>query len=181
MTSAPWWLVLVTVPITGVITLSGVWLAARFNLQGRREDQQHSAGLEREKELYNRRVDLYYELTPVIDKIMRAVPGQFQVEVDGERKVRLIQEEYDPLEALLGDVRQLQLKVQIISGILVRGTLHDFIWQYRLLLAGYNTFSFAELALQANNLVRDIRLEIGAASRGSIEELPYEEIYGLEQ
>ena len=179
MTSAPWWLVLVTVPITGVITLSGVWLTARFNLRGRREDQQHSAALEREKELYNHRVDLYFELGPVIDKIMRTVlKFGLQFEVDSEQRRELASEEREPLTALLDNVNQLLLKAQIISGSAVRGTLDEFVWEYQKVLSR-NRFSFGELALQANCLVRDIRVEVGVNSFGALEELPYEDVYGL--
>lgn len=69
MSSAPWWFVLVTALLTGAFTLVGSWLTGRLNLRRQREELAHSKALQREKELYDRRLEFYFELLPKIEKV----------------------------------------------------------------------------------------------------------------
>lgn len=67
--SAPWWFVLVTALVTGGFTLAGAWLTGRTNLKRHQEELSHQRVLEREKRLYDRRIELYAEVIPVAHEI----------------------------------------------------------------------------------------------------------------
>ncbi|MFD6070617.1 hypothetical protein [Amycolatopsis lurida] len=163
MTSAPWWFVLVTAIVTGAFTLLGSWLTAWLTLRRQREELAHAQALEREKELYNRRVDFYAELVPLIDEVMN--------------EAREEKPDLPLLSKRLEAVQQSHLRARVVSGKAVRALLDQFAWGMARVVDG-DLDCVGEMVFAADHLLWELRIEVGVTTRDDHEEFEAREVYG---
>ncbi|MDS0134739.1 MULTISPECIES: hypothetical protein [unclassified Amycolatopsis] len=179
MSSAPWWFVLVSVIVTGVFTLAGSLLTGMLALRRQREELAHAKLLEREKELYNRRVDFHLDLVPTVEGMMKVLPSGWVTPDFDTLKVSRTQ--LEELQAFLAKLQNMRLKADVVSGKAVRGLLEAVTRGLEEFLYVHDLASFREVVSAANHLLWEMRIELGVTTRDDAEEFEARERYGPEE
>ncbi|MGW6936855.1 hypothetical protein ACWGE0_42880 [Lentzea sp. NPDC054927] len=185
MNSAPWWLVLVAAALTGVFALAGSWLTGHSALKRQREELDHERILEREKRLHDRRLELYAELIPVVDRIMTRLRVYDRSRRNPERQdPEALRTACEGIESDLDTVRRSLFQVLVVSEKAVRALVDQFIWEAAQVLARLKRgqaldldLCDGEVAFAANHLIWEMRIEVGVTTREDLDEFEARERY----
>lgn len=197
MNSAPWWVVLATALTTGGFTLAGAWFTSRSTLRTKREELDHQRALEREKNLHDRRVELYIKMIPLINIILSYAELQqlllnrsedsskveaLSVRQLGRTTFSLVKDQKSRFETAFYELEKLLDDVAVISGSAVRGLLAPVLLQAENLFdpAGEigpdaPRLDISELLRIAQRFVWEMRVEIGAVDRDDLDERTFVE------
>lgn len=183
--SAPWWLVLVAAALTGVFALAGSWLTGHSALKRQREELDHEKVLEREKRLHDRRLELYVELIPVIDRILKGFRSHHRARGNPDRQdPEAFRTACGGIESDLEAVRRSSYQVLVLSEKAVRALVDQFIREVEQVLARLKRgkaldldLRDGEVAFAANHLIWEMRIEVGVTTREDLDEFEARERY----
>lgn len=179
MTSAPWWFVLVTALVAGGFSMAASWLAGLLTSKRQQVELVHATTLEREKELYNRRVDFYLELVPIVDEAMDELNEailQYRDAVERHPVAAYVGANVGANVGELGrSLRRMHLRARVICGKATTGILGSLVRE----LDRFDEPDWhpGEALSLANHLMWELRIENGVTTRDDREEFEARQIY----